>query len=821
VRRNWLARLLLLAAAFSLIWGVTRGALWDPYEVSVAELARRIAVHLLGGKALLLAGADNSLPIRADLGRGELPFTSAALGFRLFGLSEWAGRLPLALWSVLGLGAVHAALARLWDRKAALYAVLILATTPLYFLQARTLLGDAVTLSTFAIAWSGLSLALLAPGLSGRSRWGFGLLGAFGLYAGFWCRGAIVSVAVPALAVALPALLVRPVPGRALRSFSWALGLLGLGALGAGLAALWLAQQSGEYSVWVGSALAAPAELPTFQLGLEQLAHAAFPWSAAAPLALALAWPGGAPRGASEQAVTSSATLSLGLGLAASAWLSPALGAQVLPGLCGFAILVACALREVEDGSLGSPVLGLCVAALALILGFDLRTFPEKALAGFGIAGLMLPESLQALSAKLWTWSALGLALGVVICLYEREPARARAASFERAEYEAVLASLQRVWDGNLVFGLLVLEAALVGFLLLSAVSERLIRLPQLDAFGDFSRKLAAYSAVAVPLAALVPLGAMLLRDLSRALFGGRWLGRRAAWAPTRAQGVLLLGLGVGLAGSFGFYPALAAQVSPKQVFERYRELSRPGDELGMLGEASAAARYQGGASVERFEEPDSAFAWLSGSGRSRASRRFLVLRRAELAQLNARFREQNAQNLPIVDARSSEVLLAVNRRAPAEHDENPLAALLLARAPVPQHPLHAAFSDKLEVLGWSLQSLAGEPELSIVPATRYRFIIYFRVLGPVSGGWQTFVHIDGFQRRFNADHELLEGKYPLSLWRAGDLIADTTELVLEPNFSPGNYHVFFGLYSGSHRLEVTEGPAEGDRIEAGTLQVR
>jgi hypothetical protein len=198
VRRNWLVGLLCLVALFALVRGIAAGALWEPHELSVAELSRRLALNLLGGANLAIPGADNSLPIRADLGRGELPFTSAALGFRLFGLSEWAGRLPLVAWALCGLGAIYGGLSRLWDRRAALYAVVILATTPLYFLQARTLLGDAVTLASFAIAWSGCATAALAPGLSPSGRLGFAGLGALGLYAGFWCRGPILCVAVPA-----------------------------------------------------------------------------------------------------------------------------------------------------------------------------------------------------------------------------------------------------------------------------------------------------------------------------------------------------------------------------------------------------------------------------------------------------------------------------------------------------------------------------------------------------------------------------------------------------------------------------------------------
>ncbi len=802
------------------MWGVGAGALWDPHEVTVAELSRRIGLNLLGGAHLAIPGADNSLPIRADLGRGELPFTSAALGFRLFGLSEWAGRLPLALWSLVGLASLYAALCRLWDRRVALYATLVLATTPLYFLHARVLLGDAVTLATFAMAWSGLAVACLAEELSGRVRAGFAVLGAVGLYAGFWCRGPIVNVAVPALSVGVAALLGRS-PGRFARWLALGVSVVGALALAVGCSGLALATQTGDYSVFVGSALGAAPELTTFDAVLGNLAHATFPWSAAAPLALTLVLKRGddfSPR----RAAVNAAALGLGLSLAASAWLASSLGCLVPPAVCCFAVLVAVALSEVETGELGSPLLALVVAALGVVIGFDLREYPDKTLVGLGLSGVTLPESLQSASASLWLSAALVIAVTSVVCLYERDARAAadqRAPAFQRTEYAGVLSTLQRVWDGNLVFALLLLEAALVGFLLLSAVSERLVPLPQLDGFGSFTRKLVAIAAICVPLLPLLPLGALLLRDVARALFGEHSLGRWRAVAPSRAQGLLLAFAALGGVASLGFYPALARQLSPKEALERYRQLRRPGEPLGVVGESRESARYQGAPDALTLDGVDSAFAWLTSD--TAGSRRWLLIRKAELPELNAQFRSLTHRNLPVLDARSSELLLASNRRLLSERDENPFAEGVLSDPPPVQHPLHAVLGDQLEVLGWSVRDGAGQLAASVVPATTYRFAIYYRVLAPLSGSWQTFVHIDGLQRRFNADHEPLDGKYPLRLWRQNDVIVDTTDVLLEPNFSPGPYRVYFGLFSGDRRLPVTEGPQNDDRIVAGALQVR
>jgi len=97
---------------------LTRAGLWDPHELNVADLARRVALNLHGAADLALEGADNSLPHMNDLGRPQLPFSSIALGFKTFGLHEWAGRGPLALWGLIGVVATYGWISRLADRRA-------------------------------------------------------------------------------------------------------------------------------------------------------------------------------------------------------------------------------------------------------------------------------------------------------------------------------------------------------------------------------------------------------------------------------------------------------------------------------------------------------------------------------------------------------------------------------------------------------------------------------------------------------------------------------------------------------------------------------
>src|SRR4029077_10364721 len=133
------------ALLFFVLPPLSKSGLWDPYELNVADLSRRIALHLYHAGGLALEGADNSLPHLNDLGRPQLPMSSVAVGFKLFGLHEWAGRLPLALWGLLGVLATYAFVSRLFNRLTGTYAAVILATMPVYFVQARYILGDICT----------------------------------------------------------------------------------------------------------------------------------------------------------------------------------------------------------------------------------------------------------------------------------------------------------------------------------------------------------------------------------------------------------------------------------------------------------------------------------------------------------------------------------------------------------------------------------------------------------------------------------------------------------------------------------------------------
>jgi hypothetical protein len=291
-----------------------------------------------------------------------------------------------------------------------------------------------------------------------------------------------------------------------------------------------------------------------------------------------------------------------------------------------------------------------------------------------------------------------------------------------------------------------------------------------------------------------------------------------------RASMLAFGGAAVGFVLCFSYYPALANQLSPKEVFESYRQVC-PGSPLALLGVGGRTSAYYAGGQPQTLNDPASAYSWLVAGGPSQ--RRCLAMKAEELPKLNQLWREHasergtGATNVPVLDARSSQILLAASILGDAK-DENPLSTMVLSAPPHPQRSIDANMDDKLEVIGIDLLDDRGHLVDAITPGRECHMKTYYRVLAPVTTEWEAFIHIDGYHRRHNGDHKPMNAKYPMSLWLPGDLLVDDHEFKLEPNFTPGTYTIYFGLFVGDTRLKVKSGPNDGDnRVNGGALRVQ
>ena len=913
---------LLLAIATPLVFffilpPLSKSGLWDPYELNVADLARRLALNLYGAQELWLTGADNSMPHLNDLGRPELSFDSIALGFKVFGLHEWAGRVPLALWGSAGVLATYGFVARLVDKRAGLFSAVALATMPLFFVEARTMLGDIVPMAAMAMSFGGLVVAVFDRDRNGPTsvfaRIPWLLLGVVGLVAGFESRGGILGVAVPLVAVGLA------------WGISWAAGerridlfgdIVGAIVLVAGVRAAaqgWMALHDAKaqnLSLWVGAMIKAPGKYPTFDYFVGHLGPALAPWSAFVPFALGRLFLSPPDRTGYVFQRESFARMAIVCGsavaFAAHGWLASSTeliafsAPALLAGACGIAI------RDYERGAHPSIAVGVGTGVFLGVFHHDFHEIPDKAYQAFAVVGAPFPESFKTQALLLWTVVLIGFAGVAFLTWVERD---AKRAPFDPAGYLRVIDALREAWDGllALAYFAMVAGASLAGLAIWIGVKTHAKWLPTLSlqirdgvlnawwitafvplgailgiyfacdvwlwAFGrarplgmasltrgfepfeelyERLRKGARDNAWYVALLVLVPFMVLALPGavvgylfthgtrpivaaalgipsgvaafLAIGFIGDLLRGSRAAFFP-------LFGAVTGAVLCFSYYPALANQLSPKEVFESYQRVHKEGEPLALFGVGGRTSAYYAGGEPKTFAEAQGAFNWLMGA--DGASRRFLVMKTDELARLNQMYRERATptpqagtpgprENLPVLDGRSSQIVLVASRLASDEKNQNPLSKILLSAPPRPQHRLDVDMEDKLLVIGYDLTDQQGKLVESVAPGRKYHFRTYYKVLNPVGTEWEAFIHIDGYHRRHNGDHKPMDGKYPFHLWLKDDLLVDDHEFNLEPNFTPGSYTVYFGLFVGDTRLKVTKGPSDGDnRINGGPLHVQ
>ncbi len=836
--------LALVISLLFLVVSIARSGVWDPHELDRADLARRIAIHVFGATELTIDGAPNQMPTLSDLGMGELPFTSMALGFKQFGLHDYAGRLPLALWAVLGALVLYVFLKRLLSPRAGLYGVLVLVTMPLYFMQARTMLGDIVTMASFALCFCGFAGALLDTSKNWRVGWF--ILGFGGALAGYLCRGLIIGIAAPCLAVGLTWVCVTGAGGfRPKVKKDWWFHLVGAGVLTIGAYAAFRGLSTLFEMGWpkphpvqplarlLGfELLRKPPVEGTFDLTIRDLGHALFPWSAFIPLAFGRLF--AIPKSASAQDRRREIGLRVSLLLGAAccygayAVIAPYAGGLPFAGPALLAAIVAIVIFDFERGAKPSGPLAVGTVVLTLVLLFDIRKIPVKALSVFGVAEREFPKDFEASGSKMMIAAAAIFMALILLTWTEKgfETTRERLLAWYRGRvvaYRRALKELSSQFQGNLLFGAMVLEAALVGLGAMLFIGRKMgwpavTKLPHLFTLAGLN---AWWVLVVVPPVAII------IADLCRGVYAA-WL--RAVRLP-RAAGTVVAALLAGGLLCFGYYPALAAQLSPKEALERYAKLHVRGEPLGVLGLRARVARfYSGGDEIVPLSSSRAALRWLTArSTRARPApspsgdevpRRWLLLRAKDLGELNSLFRKKTRNNLPVLDDSSRQMLLASNRLGSARN-LSWLQQCVSSEIPHVQHPVSATFEDKLVALGWEVVDSERKQVATVVPQSTFYLRFFYRVMKPIMRNYKAFIHVDGYRRRHNGDHDVLQGKYRMSYWQPGDVIIDEYKMVLEPNFMPGRYTVYYGFFQGKHRMKVTQGRHSENRVNGGHLTVR
>jgi 4-amino-4-deoxy-L-arabinose transferase-like glycosyltransferase len=804
--RAWIATAFAFAAAAIILFaGLSSFGIWDPWELNAADEARTLAE---GGTVALT----------------EPPLTAhvVAWGFHAFGVHEWAGRVPMGLAGLLALALGCLLVWRFAGQRAGAYTVLVAGTTPIFLFNSRQMLGHAPTFAAQTLLALAAAFAVFLPSSAkadakrrvvDTALWFALLAGAIALAAS--SGGVLVGVLPPLVAVAIAAVIDGGIfaPRRDLRRavagyvvIAVALVLVGLVVRGV------LADQAG-YTHWLGGTPRG-GTAPTFDRAIDALFHGFAPWSAVLPLALGAMLLGTRAPAAGPSA-PASADAAMGpeersLRLVLVLWATFGYGAETLfesrygpttfMPVLGAAAMVALYLRDLERTGRGSWAAGLIVSLLAVLILRDYALYPGTPIEGLGAGDITVPEVFNtatgSLAAPKRAWALL---LGVFAALafmgIGADDGAGRldlAAPYRMVREQWRKALPYKLWLGFIALLLL----AVIVFGVLCALGGERIGLTSIVV--KWGKRL-----LLVPLA--VPVGALLAQVVP---WTASRLGQLRLWPMLFAAALF------GAYAAQGFLPALSAHLSPREVYDTYNAIARPGEPLAEFRVGGRSAAYYARGEVREITSQQLLLTYLREPGR-----RWAAFPADELPAIDRAFRQATQRHLFVADARSARVVLAANESVAGRENENFLAKYVLAAPPRTQHPVHAMFEDKIELVGYDLELPHGA---YVGAGESFKVTWYWRALHPIPGGFQIFLHVDGQGQRLNGDHEAVDGKYPTRLWDTGDVVVDEQTLAVPANYRPGEYTMFIGFYAGETRLRIVEGPKDdSNRVPAGVVRVR
>lgn len=154
----------------------------------------------------------------------------------------------------------------------------------------------------------------------------------------------------------------------------------------------------------------------------------------------------------------------------------------------------------------------------------------------------------------------------------------------------------------------------------------------------------------------------------------------------------------------------------------------------------------------------------------------------------------------------------------PTEEDMTVIKKNLLTEAPKPQFKVDGDIDGKVTYLGLDVSMNPIEPGKEV------KLTHYWKVVSAPGAGWRLFTHLNGPSNTqfINVDHGPVNGKYPVSQWKDGQIIRDEHTIRLPPTWPHDKLFIYTGLWrTGNERMPIKSGPKdEGGRLLAGTIPV-
>ena len=111
--------------------------------------------------------------------------------------------------------------------------------------------------------------------------------------------------------------------------------------------------------------------------------------------------------------------------------------------------------------------------------------------------------------------------------------------------------------------------------------------------------------------------------------------------------------------------------------------------------------------------------------------------------------------------------------------------------APAVENPMSVSFADQIDLIGYSLS------DRNLVPGESFDVTLFWSPRARPSKDYTVFVHLLDSQERIRgqADSPPRAGRYPTSMWDAGEVVVDSHTLSLRRNLPADQYRLAISLY--------------------------
>ena len=751
----------------------------------------------------------------------------AAIGFRLFGISEAAARIPSLVLLMLSLILTFWAISRLISIRAAYFTVLVLAVFPLTGFMSFNFGGYGTAMCFLTMAFASIALARwwkVGPeGGGGRAggelpveRLLALLIAVAALVCCYLSIGGIIGLLLPVATAAITQLITGDwqllIPGRAkkfIREQGMASAAVSILFFAAFVILLVLiipvaVSKEPEFNLLSGGTPRLGA-IPTVDYFIEHIAYGTYPWGALLPAGIAALLIPGMMAGGGTQDKASPPRVFLAvanfLGFAAINFF--AFRYVNLPYIVLMPAGAACGvlLYDLERSKTSWKAIGMIACMFMLLFFRDIHFYPDS-------------------MGDLWT--TLTFKEAYPVKMLSRGPFALFTLVFIVMTFYIFLLGARDLkfleWFGSEIGTIKLFRGAhgkkwkiaaycLLGAWVLCIINAALIVLkvpiPPFKIYTSIARKV-SYGLALVPV--IVFVSDFMFRLAYNAL---------ASVRNFRVDLLTAAGFIFGFWFFNGYLPVVAQNLSPDAAVSFYKQHAKEGEELLTYRVRGEIGRFYG---IENIREVSSQSALFKEMDKPK--RVFALYGREDNPSLNLSYKEKKHDHIYVPEASTWRFLLASNKPLPGIKQSNPIEDIVRTVPPEPEYHVYANLENKVEYIGYSLETKheadwAGALE-------KFVYTSYWHCTDKIPGSYKFFIHVDGFGLRLNGDHEPLEGLYPTRYWRAGDYLMDRFEMQVPIHFRAGDYTIYVGLFQGERRLKQVAGPTSGDnRIQGGILRVK